>query len=298
MDLDILFYPEIGMDPFTYFLAFSRLAPVQVVSWGHPDTTGIPNIDYFLSSRDLETPEADDHYTEKLIRLEHLPVFSYPASAPKPPPGRAHFGLPEEARLYVIAQTLFKFHPDFDPVLGALLRADPDGRLVLISGNNTHWDGLLRRRFKASFPKQADRVIFVPRMDGDDFMGLLGVADALLDTPHFGGGNTSFEAFSAGIPIVSWPTALMRGRVTFAQYRAMGIKELIAENAETYIDLALRLAGDLPFREEMKKRIAENNHHLFERHEAVRDMESFFIAAVEASRNNSELEDWQRRRHP
>ena len=279
-------------------MAFSRLAPVQVVSWGHPDTTGIPNIDYFLSPRDLETPEADDHYTEKLIRLEHLPVFSYPASAPKPPPGRAHFGLPEEARLYVIAQTLFKFHPDFDPVLGALLRADPDGRLVLISGNNTHWDGLLRRRFKASFPKQADRVIFVPRMDGDDFMGLLGVADALLDTPHFGGGNTSFEAFSAGIPIVSWPTALMRGRVTFAQNRAMGIKELIAENAETYIDLALRLAGDLPFREEMKKRIAENNHHLFERHEAVRDMESFFIAAVEASRNNSELEDWQRRRHP
>ena len=90
----------------------------------------------------------------------------------------------------------------------------------------------------------------------------------------------------------------MRGRVTFAQNRAMGIKELIAENAETYIDLALRLAGDLPFREEMKKRIAENNHHLFERHEAVRDMESFFIAAVEASRNNSELEDWQRRRHP
>ena len=291
-DLDILFYPEIGMDPFTYFLAFSRLAPVQAVSWGHPDTTGIPNIDYFLSCRDMEPPGADDHYSEKLVRLRYLPVFSYPVSIPESLPGRAHFGLPEDARLYVIVQTLFKFHPDFDGVLGAILEADPDGRLVLISGNTSHWDQALRRRFKASFPKQADRVVFVPRMDGHDFLGLLGVADALLDTPHFGGGITSFEAFSAGIPIVSWPMSFMRGRVTFAQYQAMGIKELVADDAQSYVDLALRLARDLPFREEMKKRITANSHHLFERHEAVRDMENFFIAAVKASRNNSQLEDW------
>ncbi len=40
--LDILFYPDLGMTPLTYFLAFARLAPVQCVSWGHPVTTGIP----------------------------------------------------------------------------------------------------------------------------------------------------------------------------------------------------------------------------------------------------------------
>ena len=80
--------------------------------------------------------------------------------------------------------------------------------------------------------------------------------------------------------------------MTFAQYQAMGIKELIAEDAQTFVELALRLAKDFPFREAMKKRIATNSHHLFERHEAVRDMERFFIAAVEASRNNSELKDW------
>ena len=49
-NLDILFYPDIGMSPTTYFLAFSRFAPVQIVSWGHPETTGIDTIDYFLSS--------------------------------------------------------------------------------------------------------------------------------------------------------------------------------------------------------------------------------------------------------
>ena len=44
-DLDIIFYPDIGMSSTTYFLAFSRLAPVQIVSWGHPETTGVSTID-------------------------------------------------------------------------------------------------------------------------------------------------------------------------------------------------------------------------------------------------------------
>lgn len=282
-DLDILFYPEIGMDPFTYFLAFSRLAPMQAVTWGHPDTTGIPNIDYFLSAEGLETPESDDHYSETLIRLKHLPVFYSSPPALAALPGRDHFGLPQGARLYVIAQTLFKFHPSFDAVLGRLLKADPDGRLILISGNNPHWDGLLRERFEAAFPEEAGRVVFLPRMDGADYMALLGSADALLDTPHFGGGNSSYEAFSAGIPIVAWPTNFLRGRITCAQYQVMGILDLIAQDAESYVDLALRLAQDMPFREEMKKRIKDNSHKLFENHEAVRALERFFQDAVDGT---------------
>ena len=39
--LDVLLYPEIGLDPVTYFLSFARLAPVQAVWFGHPDSTGL-----------------------------------------------------------------------------------------------------------------------------------------------------------------------------------------------------------------------------------------------------------------
>ena len=62
LELDVLVYSDIGMDPFTYFLAFSRLATVQCVMGGHPVTTGIPTIDYFISSRLLEANGADAHY--------------------------------------------------------------------------------------------------------------------------------------------------------------------------------------------------------------------------------------------
>ena len=57
-ELDILYYTDIGMEPLTYFLAFARLAPVQCVAWGHPVTTGISSIDYFISSRMFEPSEA------------------------------------------------------------------------------------------------------------------------------------------------------------------------------------------------------------------------------------------------
>ena len=131
-ELDILFYPEIGMDPYTYYLAFARLAPVQVVTWGHPDTTGIPNIDYFMSWKLAEPRGASKYYSEQLIRLRYLTSYYYRPQVPNIEFTRDDYGLPDDVVLYVCPQTLFKFHPSFDGVLGDLLRRDPGGRLVLI----------------------------------------------------------------------------------------------------------------------------------------------------------------------
>src|SRR5262249_18408687 len=86
--LDILVYPDIGMEEWSYSLAFTRLAPVQCVLWGHPVTTGIDTIDYFLSSELLDVPEAQTHYTETLVRLPTLPVYYYRPVLPAPLPGR------------------------------------------------------------------------------------------------------------------------------------------------------------------------------------------------------------------
>src|SRR5204863_7204302 len=73
-ELDVLHFPDIGMDPFTYGLAHSRLAPVQTSTWGHPVTSGLPTVDYFLSSQHAEPTDAEEHYTERLVRLSRLNV--------------------------------------------------------------------------------------------------------------------------------------------------------------------------------------------------------------------------------
>src|SRR5205807_2207952 len=112
--LDVLFYLDIGMDPFTYFLAFARLAPVQCTSLGHPLTSGIPTVDYYLSSRELEPAGAQEHYSEHLVLLENIPNYFARPQLSGPPRCRRDFGLEDDSHLYLCVQALFKIHPDFD----------------------------------------------------------------------------------------------------------------------------------------------------------------------------------------
>jgi predicted O-linked N-acetylglucosamine transferase (SPINDLY family) len=285
--LDILFYLDIGMDPLTYFLAFSRLAPVQCVTWGHPVTTGIPNMDYFISSSKSEPPGAEDHYLERLILPDRLTTYYYRPELPEGLTPRKDFDLPEDYNLYVCPQTLFKFHPDFDDVLGTLLRQDTRGLLVLIEGKHKHWTKLLQDRFSSAFPDVFDRVRFLPMMPAKDFLSLLKIADVILDTPYFGGGCTSLESFACGAPIVTWPGAFMRDRLTLALYKQMGIMDCVADNAQSYLDIAFRLANDKVWREEIRDKIRANSDCLFEDIEAVHELERFFEMAVESVHKKS-----------
>ena len=192
----------------------------------------------------------------------------------------ADYGLPDDVRLYVCPQALFKFHPQFDTVLGDLLRRAGEGRLILIDDKmGGKWKTLLMERFGRSFPDVVEHIIFAPHMPREKFNGLLVLADAVLDIPTFSGGNSSLEAFALGAPIVTWPQDFMRGRVTTAFYKQMGLSDLIATDADTYLDLALRLARDADFKHQMQAGIKANIDKLFERLDTVREMERFFIAA-------------------
>jgi predicted O-linked N-acetylglucosamine transferase (SPINDLY family) len=281
LELDVLYYTDIGMDPLTYFLAFARLAPVQCVAWGHPVTSGIPTIDYFLSSALLEPDDAPAHYTEELVRFAKINTYYHEPKIAGSVKNRSALGLSVSGNQYVCAQSLFKIHPGFDAVLGAILRGDPWGWVVLIEGPCAHWNELLARRFRRTIPAEAARIEFLPRMSQDDFLHLQARATVLLDTLRFGGGSTSYEAFAFGTPIVTGAGRLLRDRITAACYRQMGMTECIAESEEEYVRIALRLGTDTAWRREMRGRIRERTHLLYEDAEAVRQLEAFLIEAVE-----------------
>eukprot|EP00041_Stephanoeca_diplocostata_P018680 m.393491 g.393491 ORF g.393491 m.393491 type:complete len:580 (-) comp21087_c1_seq26:270-2009(-) len=73
--LDVLVYAENGMDPGNYLLSFARLAPVQVVTHGHASTTGIPTLDYFVSYKPFERPDAQKFYSEKLVTFSDFSPY-------------------------------------------------------------------------------------------------------------------------------------------------------------------------------------------------------------------------------
>lgn len=285
LELDILFYQDIGMEPISYFLAFARLAPVQCVSFGHPNTTGIPTMDYFISNDLFEPPGAQAHYSERLALLHNLPTLAYYYKPRLPDclPSRGAFGLPNEANLYVCPQTLFKLHPDFDAILGGILQRDPSGLVVLIAGQFQEFTDRLRERFARTIPAHAQRIVFLRFMPFERFMQLLCVADVILDTVHFNGMNSSLQAFAAGTPVVTLPGELQRGRHTQAMYRKMGITDCIAADPREYVDIAVRIATDRAHGQMLRRRILVHNHVLFEDPRVVEEFERFFIEAAGGS---------------
>jgi len=269
LSLDILFYQDVGLEPLSYLLAFSRLAPVQLTSFGHPDTTGLESIDYFLSSDLYEPDGAKEHYSERLVLVPGAGTLSY-YYRPPAPSGRKH--LQEDAHVYFCAQALFKVHPDMDAIFAGIVRADPAARIVLIDPQDEELRPALERRLGSLM----QRVQFVPALPYADFLSLLECSDVVLDTPHFNGQNTSLEAFAVGAPVVTLPGALQRGRHTAGMYRAMGFHDLVAKSGEEYVALAVRLATDPAFRRHCRERIAATRDVLYENKAFVRGCEAAF----------------------
>ncbi len=279
--LDILVYADIGMEPFTYYLAFSRLAPVQCVLYGHPDTTGIPAIDYFLSGGACESPDADAHYTERLVRLDPASTYTYyyrPDNRASQK-NRSDLGLPEGEHLYTCAQSMFKIHPEMDLVFDEILERDPQGRLLLFDDISQRRIALFKHRLQTRM-RHYDRVLFLPRIQLPDFLQVLHLSDALLDSFHFCGGNTSFDSFAAESPVVTLPGEFMRGRQTLGLYQRMGFTDLVAKDKADYINKVLRLGTDAEFRLAMRSELAARVPVIYEDPGVVRALEQFFLTVA------------------
>jgi len=277
----VLFHYEVGTDPLNYFLPYFGLAPVQCTSWGAPVTSGIPRMDYYVSSELIEPHGADAHYTETLVRLDTLPSYYFRPPEPTAPKTREELGLGADRHIYLCPQNLLKLHPDFDTPLAEILRRDPDGEVVLIEGHRPQWTGLLRRRLGRTIADGSDRIRFLPQQHFAEFLALLAACDVILDPFHFGGAATTYDALSVGTPIVTWPGAYARGRVTAACYRRMGVLDCVAADPEDYVRTAVRLGTDQAYQNWIRSRVLAANDVLYEDIQAVREFERFLQCAVD-----------------
>jgi len=282
--LDLIYYWEVGSDALNYTLPFFRPAPVQCTSWGLSLTSGIPQMDYFISSELLEADNAERHYTEQLVKFKTLPAYYYRPQLPVPLKSRQEFGLPDRANLYLCPQTLMKFHPEFDWILGQILRGDPDGRLVLLTGTKEAWVQAVSHRLGQTLNDVLGRVQFLPPLARPDYINLMAIADVMLDTLHYSGGNTSHEALGSGTPIVTLPGKFLRGRLTLGRYQKMGVADCVVWSREAYVEKALQLGQDQAYRAAVRAKILAAAGALYQDAGAVREMEQFFRWAIERAR--------------
>jgi protein O-GlcNAc transferase len=284
----VLIYPEVGMDDVAVQLAAQRLAPVQCNSWGHPDTSGFPTLDYFLSSDLMEPPDGQDHYTERLVRLPNLSFHYEPTVTPRADIARSDLGLREGATVYWCGQSLFKYLPQFDSVFPRIATKVADCQFVFIGHSAAREiTGLFRARLERAFTAHAldagKHCIFLPRLDQERFAAAIGCCDAILDSIGWSGCNSTFESLHHNLPIVTMAGRLMRGRHTLAILAMMNATETIAETIEDYVAIAVRLATDADWRRRIGDQMAANRHAVYRDRACIEGLEAFLVRATQSA---------------
>lgn len=285
--LDVLLYTDVGMHPFFYLLAFSRLAPVQALLVGHPCTSGIPAMDYFISNVHQDLPDAQRHYSERLVRLPVIPVLVEKSLPPAVPMARSELGMTQDVRYYLCPMMLQKLHSDFDAAIAAILRRDPQGEFILFADRvRPLWQELLEARFDRGMPDVAGRISFRPYAPREEFLSLLLAADCVVDPFHFSGGVTSDIALSLGVPVVTLAGEYFRSRMTAGFYAQAGVEGCVARTPEEFVDIALTLAARPEKRREISGAILASHDKLFGNLESV-DVFARWLAEVEPPRNGT-----------
>jgi len=245
---DVIFYPEVGMDPATSALAALRLAPLQIASWGHPVTTGLPSIDVFLSGELLEGSGAEQHYRENLVRLPGTGVCTrMPASTARVwgGPGRAR-----ELVRFALCQQPIKFDPADDVLLTRIAKEVGPCEFWLVTPHKLDWAAdRLRDRLGAAFTAAGlDPGAYLratPWLSREPFVGFLDEMDLYLDCPAFSGYTTAWQAIHRGLPIITLEGRYLRQRLASGLLHRIGREDQIASSHDGYVEIALRLASEV-----------------------------------------------------
>jgi len=260
--LDILFYPEIGLSLEVYYLSFIKLATYQITSWGHPETTGNNTIDYFLTSKLIESEDSKKNFSEKLLYTDYLPMYYFTPEVKN----RLEKSELSKNNIYSCPQTLFKIHPDFDFIIAKIQKEDKDAKLYFIKDLNKTYYKKLTTRFKKNKEIDLNRIEFIDGLSWENYINHCGKASVLLDPIYFGAGNSFYESMVYGTPTVSKPTKYTKSRLVLGAYKQMKVEKApIVNSIDEYVSKAVEIANhkklyDLKnyYNEKAKEKLFEN----------------------------------------
>ncbi|MBC7474529.1 MAG: tetratricopeptide repeat protein [Candidatus Sericytochromatia bacterium] len=282
---DLLNFWEVGTDSFNFFLPYFKLAPIQSLSWGWPLTSGNKAIDYYISSDHLESEGSEKHYVEELFKIKYLPTYYYTPKSKYDFKKRDFFELSDENNIYFCSQTLLKVHPDFDYAIKKILERDKFGVVLFLKDKQESISNLLIERLKNTCSDVFLRIKFVERMSFDDYLNLVALSDVMIDTFYYTGANTTYDAFSVGVPVVTLPDKYHRSRHTYAAYQEMEMQDCIAKDVDDYIEKVIELGTNKKYHQEISKKIVEKCDVVFENIGVVHEYERFFEYALSKTKS-------------
>ncbi|WP_413173381.1 glycosyltransferase [Anabaena azotica] len=301
-DLDILFIASnvTAVTNDIFILATHRLARIHITSGGSVVTTGMRNMDYFISGTLTDpSPNAQEHYQEKLIKLEgSAHCFSYGSEEGKitTPVERDNLGIPEDAVVFISGANYFKIIPELIETWVKIIDQVPNSVLVLFPFGPNWSPNYPKQKFinylQTTFTKNnlaTARLIVLdpqPVPDREDMKEYYKIADVYLDSFPFAGTTSLVEPLQVNLPVITKQGNYFRSAMGAAMIQTLNIPGLVADSEESYIELAVALGNNPQLRQQKIDEIqaAMNNHPSFLHSSAYSaKMESVF---KELFRNN------------
>lgn len=274
---DLLYYWKVGADTWNFFLPMCRLAPIQFTSWGTHATSGVEQIDYYLSWDKVEVPHAQEHYTEKLFLLRTSPLYE-PLLQDLPSASRKELKLPENGAIYFCPHRAPKYHPMFDGYLKGILEQDRTGHIVLVLGKD--WEEgkqFIDRMRKTIGEELFTRMIVLPHLNLRQYFRFLSVSSVALNSPVFTGGITTIDGFIYGVPCITQTGEYMYQRHSSAYCEEFGVPETVALNREEYVEKAVKIGKNDAFRKITSSRILDHREMFYDNKETVHEWERFIL---------------------
>ena len=235
-------------------------APVQVTYLGHPNTTGMQQIDYRFTDNLADMFESQKFYTENLVFLPGgFLCYRPPEDAPDVAP------LPAEKNGFVTFGSFNnnrKLNPFVISMWAQILKNNDNSRFILKWAGRS--DKSLRDRYREIFeqfgiPPHRVQVAEAQRTF-PEHLQLYGQVDIALDTYPYNGTTTTCEALYMGVPVVSLVGKCHISRVGLSILTRLGLGFLAASTPEEYIAKAGALAGRVQelakIRAAMRRRMA------------------------------------------
>jgi predicted O-linked N-acetylglucosamine transferase (SPINDLY family)/glycosyltransferase involved in cell wall biosynthesis len=277
-DLDILFFATnvTAVTNQICLLASHRLARIQVTSGGSVVTTGMKNMDYFISGTFTDpSPTAQAQYQEELIQLPGAAhCFSYGDFEEKSSLtiDRENLGIPDDIVAFTSGANFYKIIPELIHTWAKIIAAVPNSVLMLFpfgpnwSSNypKETFEQHLHRIF-AEYGVTSDRVIALdpqPVPNREDLKEYYKLADVYLDSYPFAGTTSLIEPLQVNLPVIARQGNSFRSSMGAAMIRSLEITELVADSEESYIQLAVALGNNPELRQqksaEVKAKMADN----------------------------------------
>ncbi|WP_127092103.1 tetratricopeptide repeat protein [Aquabacter cavernae] len=231
-----------------------RLAPVQVSYLGYPGTTGAAGMDYVIA--DAATLPLSDAatFSEQVVHLPDTYQPCDPDLVLPPTPDRAACGLPEEGVVFCAFNSPQKIDPAMFDVWMGLLRQVPGSVLWLLAAPAA--EANVRREAQAR-DVSPERLVFAPRAGVAEHLARVPLADLFLDTFPYTAHTTANDMLRMGVPVVTLRGRTFASRVAASLVTLMGCPELVTQDAEAYVALALDLARDPARRAALRARLAD-----------------------------------------